>query len=523
MATKLWRWVTFTSLCFFSETLSINPLSNLNQWCSQTPYPDPCKYYMTQNAHHFAPTNAIEFQKMAVQIAMEQAFQAWQRAMQFGSKCQTEQEKAAWSDCLKLYHHTVLQLNRTLHPNTKCSKFDVQTWLSTALTNLDTCRAGAAELGVLDFMLPLVSNDVSQLISNCLAIYRSLKEGHSSDEGFEFPSWVSSHDRKLLQSSISAAEQANLVVAGDGSGDFRTIKEALDASVNRRDQSVRFIIHVKSGVYRENIEIDNNLNNVMLVGDGLRNTIITGDRSVGGGTTSFNSATVGIMGDKFIARDITFRNTAGPQNHQAVALRSGSDQSIFYRCSIQGYQDTLFVQSQRQFYKQCYIFGTVDIIFGNAAVVFQNCVIYVRRPINGQVNVITAQGRGDPNQNTGISIQNSRVMAARDLKPVLNSFKTYLGRPWQQYSRTVYLKTFLDTLIDPAGWLEWDYTSFGLDTLYYGEYRNYGPASSIIRRVKWPGFREIRDPNEASKFTVDKFIVGQTWLPATGVPFTAGL
>lgn len=229
-----------------------------------------------------------------------------------------------------------------------------------------------------------------------------------------------------------------------------------------------------------------------------------------------------MTGDGFIARGITFRNTAGPQNHQAVALRSGADLSVFYRCGFEGYQDTLYVHSQRQFYKECYIYGTVDFIFGNAAVVLQNCLIYARRPMDGQKIAITAQGRTDPNQNTGISIHNSRVMAAADLKPVLSSFKTYLGRPWKEYSRTVFLQCFLDTLVDPAGWLEWS-GNFALNTLYYGEYRNFGPAASTGRRVNWRGYRVISSASEASRFTVANFIAGSSWLPSTGVPFTSDL
>ncbi|GAB4858775.1 Probable pectinesterase/pectinesterase inhibitor 59 [Ancistrocladus abbreviatus] len=137
----------------------------------------------------------------------------------------------------------------------------------------------------------------------------------------------------------------------------------------------------------------------------------------------------GIDGLRFIARDITFRNTAKPQAGQAVALTSASNLSVFYRCAFYGYQDTLFVHSQRQFYRECYIFGTIDIIFGNAAVVFQKCVIYVGRPISGQMNVITAQAQGDLNHNTGIVIHNSRIMPTPDLRPGVGSVATYLGRP----------------------------------------------------------------------------------------------
>lgn len=229
-----------------------------------------------------------------------------------------------------------------------------------------------------------------------------------------------------------------------------------------------------------------------------------------------------VTSEGFVARGITFRNTAGPQNHQAVALRSGADLSVFYRCGFEGYQDTLYVHSQRQFYKECYIYGTVDFIFGNAAVVLQNCMIYARRPMDKQKNTITAQGRTDPNQNTGISIHNSRVMASSDLVPVLGSFRSFLGRPWKQYSRTVFIQTYLDSLVDPAGWLEWD-GDFALNTLYYGEYRNSGPGSSTSRRVRWRGYRVITSVAEAGRFTVTNFVAGRSWLPATGVPFTSGL
>lgn len=205
-----------------------------------------------------------------------------------------------------------------------------------------------------------------------------------------------------------------------------------------------------------------------------------------------------------------------------MALRSASDLSVFYRCAFQGYQDTLMVHSQRQFYKECYIYGTIDFIFGNAAVVFQNCMIFARRPLKGQANMITAQARGDPFQSTGITIHNSRILAAPDLKPVIGEVKTYLGRPWQQYSRTVIMKSYLDNLVSPSGWSRWGNSDFALDTLYYAEYKNFGPAASTRFRVRWRGFHVINSAS-ASRFTVGNFIAGKSWLPATGVPFTSGL
>lgn len=153
-----------------------------------------------------------------------------------------------------------------------------------------------------------------------------------------------------------------------------------------------------------------------------------------------------VVGDGFIDQDITFRNTSCASNHQDVSLPSGSDLYAFYRCDFEGYQDTLYVHSNRQFYKECNIYCIVDFIFGNVVGVFQNFNIFV--------NTTTAQGRMDPNQKRGISIHNSRVTTASNFKHVQNYVVTYLGRSWKQYSRIVFMKTFLNSLIHPAGWFE---------------------------------------------------------------------
>ncbi|KAG6735574.1 hypothetical protein POTOM_061786 [Populus tomentosa] len=295
-----------------------------------------------------------------------------------------------------------------------------------------------------------------------------------------------------------------------------TMNKAIEA------HQMRFVIYVKRGVYKENVEIKKSMKNLMFVGDGIDATVITSNKNTQDGTTTFRSATVGVSGKGFIARDMTFENTAGPQKHQAVALRSGSDFSVFYSCSFKGYQDTLYVHSQRQFYRDCDIYGTVDFIFGDAVAVLQNCNIYVRRPMSGQKNTVTAQGRTDPGENTGIVIHNSRVMAASDLRPVQGSFKSYLGRPWKKYSRTVFLKSNIDGLIDPAGWLPWK-GAFALSTLYYGEYMSTGSGASTKGRVKWPGYHTITSPLEAGKFTVENFLAGNSWIFAAGVPFESGL
>lgn len=102
------------------------------------------------------------------------------------------------------------------------------------------------------------------------------------------------------------------------------------------------------------------------------------------------------------------------------------------------------------------------------------------------------------------------------------SYRSYLGRPWKEYSRTVLIECVIDGLIDAEGWVAWN-GNFGLRTLYYGEYMNSGGGASVARRVKWPGFHVIRDAAEAGGFSVANFIAGDLWIPATGVPFTAGV
>lgn len=227
------------------------------------------------------------------------------------------------------------------------------------------------------------------------------------------------------------------------------------------------------------------------------------------------------MGQGFVAVNLTIRNTAGAIKHQAVALRNGADLSTFYSCSFEGYQDTLYVHSLRQFYTECDIYGTVDFIFGNAAVVFQNCNIYPRLPMSGQFNAITAQGRTDPNQNTGISMQNCNIRAADDLASDNGTTMTYLGRPWKAYSRTVYMQSYMDNLINSAGWQQWS-GDFALSTLYYAEYSNTGPGSDTTNRVTWPGYHVI-NATDAGNFTVSSFLLGDDWLPQTGAPYSSSL
>nr|GMD59423.1 CCR4-NOT transcription complex subunit 1 [Ipomoea batatas] len=158
-----------------------------------------------------------------------------------------------------------------------------------------------------------------------------------------------------------------------------------------------------------------------------------------------------------MAKGITFRNTAGRNSNQAVAFSATSDKGVLYQCAFEGYQDTLYLGGGRQFVRDCNVYGTVDFIFGYDRVIFQNTNIYVRKPPSN-VNVIVAHDQKKPFVKSGFIFQNCTIKADPEL-------------------------CFLDTLIDPAGWIPWDSSNQGLDTLYYGEYSNTGPGANTANRV----------------------------------------
>ncbi|GKA43396.1 putative pectinesterase [Tanacetum coccineum] len=511
--------------------------------CSITLHPDLC-YSMLSNNPEI--TKKVQTSKDVIELAINKTKEVINRNHVTIKKLTTrtdltKREKVALQDCLELVADTLEELNKVVefletYPTKKGLRKhvdDVITLMSTTLTNQETCIDGFShskrDRKVRESLIDGETN-AGKMCSNSLAMIKNMTDTDMANEvqikgrklvdeekDVKWPEWLSTRDRKLLQSGTVTPD---VVVAADGSGDFTTVSAAVAAAPNR--STTRFVISIAAGVYRENVDISSNKRNLMFIGAGRTSTIITANRSVVGGVTTFNSATVAAVGAGFLARDITFQNSAGPSNQQAVALRVGSDESAFYRCGMIAYQDTLYVHSNRQFYINCFIAGTVDFIFGNAAAVIQDCDIHARRPNPNQRNMVTAQGRSDPNQNTGIVIQKSRIGATADLLPVQASFPTYLGRPWRNFSRTVIMQSTISDVINPAGWFPWD-GDFALATLYYGEYENTGDGADTSNRVTWPGYRVITNETEAEGFTAGIFINGGNWLGDTGFPFSLGL
>ncbi|KAM7277346.1 hypothetical protein ACFE04_019212 [Oxalis oulophora] len=396
---------------------------------------------------------------------------------------------------------------------------DLMTWVSAVLANLDTCLEGfndVIESHPREFISRKI-NQISPKVYNLLSMVKPMTArcypkivARNGGRKNAFP-WL-----KLLEIS---KEHADLIVSKDGSGNFSDITPAIESAPNESQKP--FLIYVKKGTYHEYVSIREKKWNIVLIGDGMGETVITGSHGYVSGWTTFITSTFAVNGRGFTARDLTIENTAGAGQHQAVALRSDSDSSVLYRCEIRGYQDTLYAHSQRQFYRECKISGTVDFIFGDAPAVFQNSQILARKGLPGQQNVLTAQGRVNSSEVSGFSFQFCNISADPELLPTLNSTDTFLGRPWRPYSRTVFMQSYLSNIVSPGGWIGMG-SDAAFKTLYYGEYLNTGPGASTDKRVNWPGHHVLNDTNEASSFTVSNLITGDTWLPATGVPFIAG-
>lgn len=310
------------------------------------------------------------------------------------------------------------------------------------------------------------------------------------------------------------------VCKGGEKGCYKTVQEAVNAAPDNGVDRKRFVIYIKEGVYEETVRVPLEKRNVVFLGDGIGKTVITGSANVGQpGMTTYNSATVAVLGDGFMAKDLTIENTAGPDAHQAVAFRLDSDLSVIENCEFLGNQDTLYAHSLRQFYKSCRIVGNVDFIFGNSAAIFQDCQILVRprqlKPEKGENNAITAHGRTDPAQSTGFVFQNCLINGTEDYMALYHSnpkvHKNYLGRPWKEYSRTVFIHSILEVLVTPQGWMPWS-GDFALKTLYYGEFENSGAGSDLSQRVSWSS----KIPAEhVSSYSAENFIQGGEWMQSS--------
>ena len=303
-------------------------------------------------------------------------------------------------------------------------------------------------------------------------------------------------------------------MAKDGSGQFKTITEAIN-SYPKKHQG-RFLIYVKAGVYDEYINVDKKKPNILLYGDGPTKTIITGNKNYAAGVKTMRTATFTTLAPNFIAKSIAFENTAGPQGHQAVALRVNGDCSAFFDVAIRGYQDSLYAHAHRQFYRNCEISGTIDFIFGYATALIQNSKILVRKPMSNQQNIVVADGTAQKNMPTGVVLQNCQIQAAPELAADRLTVKTYLARPWKAFSRAVFIENTIGDLIQPEGYIPWNPIEPNTENAYFAEFGNSGPGSVTQARAKFG--KGLISKADAEKFTAEQWIQASTWVPATGIP-----
>lgn len=292
------------------------------------------------------------------------------------------------------------------------------------------------------------------------------------------------------------AGRADVIVATDGTGDVRTVQEA----VNRVPENNKkpFVIFIKSGTYKEQIKIPASKPYIIFSGESKEKTILTFDlTNAKAGSTSASYSTY-IGGHDFRAENITFENSFGTGS-QAVAVLVEADRAVFLNCRFLGWQDTLYAKNGRQFYKDCYIEGHVDFIFGQAAAVFENCRIHNKG--DGYIAAPMRFGAGEP---SGFVFLNCKLTGENIKKGV------YLARPWRAFGRTVFLNTEMGEHIYAEGWNNWNDPARE-KTAWFGEYNSKGAGAKVSERVKWA---HQLTKEEAKAFEAENFLKGRDgWNP----------
>lgn len=279
----------------------------------------------------------------------------------------------------------------------------------------------------------------------------------------------------LGRPAISHPHDYDMVVAQDGSGDFITIQAAIDAAKAYPDAQV--VIYIKNGVYKEKVQVYSWNTKLSLIGEDMNKTIISYDDYFDkidlGRNSTFHTYTLQVRGNDFYAENLTIENNAGPVG-QAVALHVEADRTIFFNCRFIGNQDTIFAAGEgfRQYFKNCYIEGTTDYIFGPATAVFDNCEIHSKAD-----SYITAASTPE-GEAYGFVFLNAHLTASEAVQ------KVYLGRPWREHARTVFIHCEMGAFIRPEGWHNWSKPEAEKKT-FYAEYGATGPGANLQSRVDW--------------------------------------
>ena len=289
-----------------------------------------------------------------------------------------------------------------------------------------------------------------------------------------------------------------LVVSRDGTGDFRTLQEAVESARAFMDYTVT--IYVKNGVYKEKVIVPSWVENIDIIGEDRDKTIITYDDHANiNKMGTFRTYTVKVEGSDITFKNLIIENNAA-QLGQAVALHTEGDRLKFINCRILGNQDTIYTGAKftRLYFKDCYIDGTTDFIFGPSTALFENCMIHSKR--NSYVTAASTPKEAK----YGYIFKHCKLTA----EPGVD--KVYLGRPWRPYAYTLFIECELGKHIVPAGWHNWGKQS-NEETARYMEYKNTGEGANVSERVAWS---KQLTKKEAEAVTVDAIFGTQSnWNP----------
>ena len=288
-----------------------------------------------------------------------------------------------------------------------------------------------------------------------------------------------------------------LVVARDGTGQFRTVSEAIE--VCRAFMDYHKVIYIKKGTYKEKLIIPQWLTNIELCGESRDETIITWDDHANiNKMGTFRTYTLKVEGNSITLKNLTIENNAARLG-QAVALHTEGDRLIFIGCRFLGHQDTIYTgtANTRLYFKDCYIEGTTDFIFGPSTAWFEHCDIFCK--LNSYITAASTP----KDVHYGYIFNDCTIRCAEGVDQV------YLGRPWRDYGYTLFMNCDLPRQIRPEGWHHWQKEREA--TARYLEYNNRGEGAATSQRV--PRSRQLTK-KEAQKITLNTvFSVNNEWLP----------
>ncbi len=306
----------------------------------------------------------------------------------------------------------------------------------------------------------------------------------------------------LLLAVVSVAwaqeRRDTIVVSRDGTGNFRTLQEAIESARAFMDYTVT--IYVKNGVYKEKVIVPSWVENIDIIGEDRDRTIITYDDHANiNKMGTFRTYTVKVEGSDITFKNLTIENNAA-QLGQAVALHTEGDRLKFINCRILGNQDTIYTGAKftRLYFKDCYIDGTTDFIFGPSTALFEDCILHSKR--NSYVTAASTPKEAK----YGYIFKHCKLTAESGVD------KVYLGRPWRPYGYTLFIECELGKHIVPAGWHNWGKKA-NEETARYMEYKNTGEGANVSERVAWS---KQLTKKEAEAVTVDAiFDVQNSWNP----------